>query len=282
MRLTFLVSPKNYYYMKMPTILQELEKLTNDDAATTTTGRREMFTDLTSLFTSFAKKGLPFAAALAAPMALKAQTSGASVTDVLNFALTLEYLERDYYQMALDRNGFLTGDVRTVVAQIAKHEAAHVTFLRNAISGAGGTPVARPTFDFTAGGTFSDVFTNQATFLAVAQAFEDTGVRAYKGQAGNLMGAPDVLTAALAIHSVEARHAAEIRRLRGSKGWITGSNNTTGAPAANAVYAGENNVRHLNVDATTVTTVTRDQLTQSYDEPLTRMAVLDIAGLFIA
>ena len=266
----------------MPTILQELEKLTNDDAATTTTDRRAMFTDLTNLFSSFAKKGLPFAAALAAPIALKAQTSGASVTDVLNFALTLEYLERDFYQMGLDRNGLLTGDVRTVVAQIARHEAQHVTFLRNAISGAGGTPVSRPTFDFTAGGTFNDVFTNQGTFLALAQAFEDTGVRAYKGQAANLMGAPDVLTAALAIHSVEARHAAEIRRIRGSKGWITGSNNTTGASAAAAVYADENNVRHLGVDATTVTTVTRDQLTQSYDEPLTRMAVLDIAGLFIA
>jgi rubrerythrin len=53
--------------------------------------------------------------------------------------------------------------------------------------------------------------------LALAQAFEDTGVRAYKGQAANLMSKPDLLTAALQIHSVEARHASEVRRLRGQK-----------------------------------------------------------------
>jgi rubrerythrin len=60
-------------------------------------------------------------------------------------------------------------------------------------------------------------FTDYQQFLALAQAFEDTGVRAYKGQAANLMSKPDLLTAALQIHSVEARHASEVRRLRGQK-----------------------------------------------------------------
>jgi|GEM_PF-4100513 len=56
-------------------------------------------------------------------------------------------------------------------------------------------------------------------FLELSQTFEDTGVKAYKGQAGNLITSPTLLTAALRIHSVEARHAAEIRRLRGEKAW---------------------------------------------------------------
>ncbi len=244
------------------------------------TSRRQVFTDLGSLMGKFATIGLPLGTALVAPSGLRAQTGSTSVVGVLNFALTLEYLEAEFYQTGLSTNGLLTGDIRETIAVISQHEAAHVAFLRSAITGAGGTPVTSPSFDFTAGGTFADVFSNPQTFLAVAQAFEDTGVRAYKGQAGNLLGTGDVLTAALQIHSVEARHASEIRRMRGSKGWITRSVNTTAAAAA-AVYAGENNISHLGVDATTVTTVTRDQLTEAYDEPLTMDAVLDIAGLFI-
>ena len=74
----------------------------------------------------------------------------------------------------------------------------------------------------------------------MAQAFEDTGVRAYKGQAANLITTPDLLTAALQIHSVEARHASEVRRLRGLKGWISNDERGAGMPAATqAVYAGE-------------------------------------------
>jgi hypothetical protein len=75
---------------------------------------------------------------------------------------------------------------------------------------------SKPTFDFTVGGAF-DPFNNYTQFLALSQAFEDTGVRAYKGQATNLISTPDLLTAALQIHSVEARHASEVRRLRGLK-----------------------------------------------------------------
>ncbi|MEI2724955.1 MAG: ferritin-like domain-containing protein [Verrucomicrobiota bacterium] len=174
----------------------------------------------------------------------------------------------------------MNGDTRLVIAQIGKHETAHVAFLKTTINSLGGTPVAKPTFDFTATGVFADVFSNPATFLALAQAFEDTGVRAYKGQAANLLGNKDVLQAALQIHSVEARHASEVRRLRGSKGWITQSNNTS-APAAAAVYAGENNTTHLGVNATTVVTVDSNALTEAYDEILTMTEVLAIAGLFI-
>ena len=73
--------------------------------------------------------------------------------------------------------------------------------------------------DFTAGGKYADVFSNFKTFLALSQTFEDLGVAAYKGQAGNLKGNGAILTAALQIHSVEARHAAEVRRIGGKKAW---------------------------------------------------------------
>ena len=64
---------------------------------------------------------------------------------------------------------------------------------------------------------YPDVFTNFRTFAKLSQTFEDLGVAAYKAQAGNLMSNGTILTTALRIHSIEARHAAEVRRVRGVK-----------------------------------------------------------------
>lgn len=256
-------------------------ELKQHSSLTENQSRRDLFRNMGSIARDIAKVAAPIGVALLKPNTAMAQTADASVEDVLNFALTLEYLEAEFYQMGLDTNGLLSGKERSVVEQISLHENVHVTFLQAAISGSGGTPVEKPDFDFTAGGNFADVFSNPTTFMALAQAFEDTGVRAYKGQAANLMGNRDVLRAALQIHSVEARHASEVRRLRNSKGWITNAMNTT-APAAAAVYAGEDNVTHLGVDARSVVTVDMAGLTEAYDEPLTTGEVLAIAGLFIA
>ena len=263
--------------MKLLSLFTEFEALADRELAGQSTSRREAFASFGRTLGKAAAVALP-TAALLTPRGLRAQGTGTSTVNVLNFALTLEYLEADFYAMGLDSDDLLDGDIRETVAQIGKHEDQHVEFLRAAIAGAGGTAVEKPEFDFTAGGTFDDVFSNQDTFLALAQAFEDTGVRAYKGQAGNLSG--DVLTAALQIHSVEARHAAMIRRMRGSKGWITNATNTT-AEAADAVYAGEDNIMQLGVDANALTDVSRAQVTEAYDEPLSMEAVLEIAGLFI-
>lgn len=263
-------------------LLNQFETLAADETATQRpTSRREAFSGIGRAFGKAAVIGLPLAA-LFKPNSLAAQTGGGNdAISVLNFALTLEYLEASFYEQGLSANGLLTGDTRATIALIGAHEDQHVDFLRTAISGAGGTPVESPEFDFTAGGAFADVFSNEATFLAVAQALEDTGVRAYKGQAGNLLGTGDILTAALQIHSVEARHASMIRRMRGSKGWITGDTNTTAAAAA-PVYAGEGNLTQLGLNAATVGGVSTEEATEAYDEPLSRQAVLDIAGLFIA
>ncbi len=102
----------------------------------------------------------------------------------------------------------------------------------------GVSPGPKPTFDFTAGGNFQP-FTYYAQFMTLEQAFEDTGVRAYKGQAGNVASNKNVLQAALQIHSVEARHASQVRRMRGNKGWIELNNGGNIPAAAQAVYNGE-------------------------------------------
>lgn len=204
-------------------------------------------------------------------------------TSALQLALTLEYLEDEFYETALGTTGLIPSADRTVFEQISQHEAAHVQFLAGAL---GADAPAKPTFDFTAGGTF-DPFNNYDQFLALSQAFEDTGVRAYKGQAGNLMSQPDLLTYALQIHSVEARHASEVRRLRGQKGWIPGNDPGGHPAAADAVYMGEENTMQAGFNTASVSPTNGPAIpsiagSESFDEPLTGEQATNIAMLFIA
>ncbi|MBA3632827.1 MAG: ferritin-like domain-containing protein [Acidobacteria bacterium] len=200
------------------------------------------------------------------------------IVDVLNFALTLEYLEDEFYRTALGSSGLIPSETRDVFGQISKHEVAHVALLRSVL---GSKAVAKPSFDFTAGGAFGDVFRNYQTFLAVSQAFEDTGVRAYKGQAGNLKSNDMILTTALRIHSVEARHAAMVRRLRGETPWIVGDSRGTLPAPTQPVYNGEGNTTQGGVNVATLPGMSSKIASQTFDEPLTKAEVLAIAGLFI-
>lgn len=201
------------------------------------------------------------------------------VESVLNFALLLEYLEAEFYQKGLATSGLIANPLRTPIGQISKHENAHVKYLQTTL---GSRAISKPTFDFTAGngsgnGPYRDVFSSQQTFLAVAQAFEDNGVRAYKGQAAYLMGSRDVLDAALRIHSVEARHAAEIRHIRGQKPWIVGNMPGNLPPSTQPVYNGEGNRFHF-ILAQPASGIS---MTHSFDEPLTKGQVLKIVAPFV-
>jgi hypothetical protein len=244
--------------------------------------RREFFRKAGDVTIKTFLASLPVALTIL-PKAVKAQPS--SVVDVLNFALTLEYLEDEFYKMGLHASGLIPTADRSIFMQISKHESAHVTFLKTALAGAA---VEKPAFDFTAGGQFPTAFTDYMTFLTLSQAFEDTGVRAYKGQAGNLIGEGDTLKAALQIHSVEARHASEVRRLRGEvtaqgiKGWISG-NEAHGAPSS--VYEGEENIIHAGAslnDIGSIASLSSNAKTEAFDEPLTQEQVLAIVNPFLA
>lgn len=249
--------------------------------------RREAFKKMSNFSKKLSMAAIPAGVLSALPKIAKAQEAP-DVIGVLNYALTLEHLEYRYYQMGVEASGLIPAEDMPVFEQIRKHEQAHVVFLQDTIEQLGGTPVAEPTFDFTAGGTFANPHdpANYAVFMALAQGFEDTGVRAYKGQAGNLKTAPGenvVLTAALSIHGVEARHASQVRRMRGKKGWITQAQPVDAAPeATQPIYAGEDNLIQGGVNVTELPgDVGADAATQAYDEPLTMAAVLEIANLFI-
>lgn len=271
-------------------IIKFLDEFTSENLLEGATSRREIFGTLGRLTKKAALAAIPLGLATT-PSKAFAQGMEKDPVGALQLALTLEYLENEFYHKALESGVLPSGRPETVYMQISKHEQAHVDFLTAGLEGAGATPVSKPTFDFTVGGAFDPFNENgigsemaYGQLLALAQAFEDTGVRAYKGQAGNLLGSP-FLTAALQIHSVEARHASEIRRLRGLKGWITNNERGEGMPeATQAVYNGEQNVVQGGVDVTTLgsgTPFTMESSTEAYDEPLSGDAAAAIAGLFI-
>jgi hypothetical protein len=210
----------------------------------------------------------------------------ADVLDVLQFALLLEHLESDFYSNGLNATGLIPPTDRAVFSTISVHELTHVNALRALIQGKGGAPQAQPTFDYTAKGNlpgFAFLATQYATFTMLAQAFEDLGVLAYKGQIGRLVNDKAVLTEVLTIHSVEARHACEVRRLRGKKGWITGESRDDLPAFTQAIYDGESNITQSGVRVASPATDFggADNASEAFDEPLTMAQVNAILTPFL-
>jgi hypothetical protein len=131
--------------------------------------------------------------------------TGGGDAEILNFALTLEYLEADFYTVKGKQVG-LSGQAKAYAAQFGAEESEHVTALTAAIKQLGGTPVKKPRFVFPA--------TDEHSFLALASVLENTGVGAYNG-AGPSLQSKQVLASAGSIVQIEARHAAAIDLLIG-------------------------------------------------------------------
>jgi Ferritin-like domain len=125
--------------------------------------------------------------------------------EILNFALTLEYLESDFYNVKGQQVG-LSGQAKSYAKLFGEEESQHVEALTAAIKQLGGKPVAKPTFVFPAN--------DEKTFLALAAVLENTGVGAYNGAAPSLHS-KQVLAEAGEIVQIEARHAAAIELLLG-------------------------------------------------------------------
>ncbi|MCY7293329.1 MAG: ferritin-like domain-containing protein [Ferruginibacter sp.] len=291
--------------MNLQNIFSEIEKVDADIYERMDTRRSAM-----RQFAKFTGK----AALATMPLALGSMfkkaygQTPADVIATLQFALTLEYLEAKFYQIGVAGPGVIANSGAAGLAALQKirdHEIKHVAFLKSVIIALGSTPTAEPTFDFTAGngsnnGPFLGWEANYDVFLAMAQTFEDTGVRAYKGAAGTLINNKTVLTAALNIHSVEGRHASHIRQMRRArstmpgavtaayvgniKPWINNSESNIGGPFAGPVqpsYNGEEITVQGGINIVTIANVSATAASASFDEPLSRAAVLAIVDPFI-
>lgn len=279
--------------MNLFNIIDEIEKF-DPELNDRLNPRRAAIKNITSFGSKVAMAAVPFAMGTMLKRAYGA-AAAPTVVEVLNYALTLEYLESSFYNTGAASAGLIPAAGASYINTVKDDENQHVAFLKTAITASGGTPVASPKFDFTAGGgtgngPFKGLFSNYTLFLKVALAFEDTGVRAYKGQAPNLLGNKDILTAALSIHAVEARHASAIRQLLGVTPWITSTatvGNDTGVPQVNGNYDGEQNVTQGPVNVTTLpslsgSTTSVAVATAAFDEPLSMDQVLALlVGTFI-
>jgi rubrerythrin len=124
--------------------------------------------------------------------------------DILNFALTLEYIEATFYERGNAAKLITDSREQDIFATIQKDEEAHVQALTDTLKAIGTAPVAKPTVTFPAA-----TFASRESYLKLAMVFENTGVGAYLGQAGSITN-KDILQAAAGIFGVEARHAALI------------------------------------------------------------------------
>ncbi|KAF9210963.1 hypothetical protein BGZ59_008721 [Podila verticillata] len=143
------------------------------------------------------------------------QARHTSDINILNFALSLEHLEAEFYKQSLakfgrgDNTGHGYDDkIWERIDHISKHEATHVTFLTSIIESLQGTPLPPCEYKFP--------LDSLDSFLPIAQALEYTGTSAYLGAASGLDG--DLLTAAATITTVEARHSAFLSELLGQSG----------------------------------------------------------------
>ena len=139
-------------------------------------------------------------AAAAGPNTRPPSKFGKADIGILNFALTLEFLEAAFYTEALNSGAIKDPQVLAFLKTVEKDERKHVSFLRNAL---GAKAVKKPKFDFM--GTNKD----EAKFRATSELLENTGVHAYLGQAKNI-SSKTILGAAGSILTIEARHASVI------------------------------------------------------------------------
>jgi hypothetical protein len=133
---------------------------------------------------------------------------GSGDVGILNYALTLEYLEAAFYNGATAANLALSPQAAAFLQVVTKDENAHVAFLKKAL---GSKAAKSPKFDFKGANT------SVGTFMATAQVLENTGVHAYSGQALNIKN-PAYVKAAVSILTIEARHASVIGLLNDASG----------------------------------------------------------------
>ena len=277
--------------------------------------RRSVFKSMSSVSKKAAVAAVPaFLGSIFTKAYGQTTTLPQDIVDILNFALKLEYLESLFYTKGVATSGLIpSGPGLTALTQIRDDENKHVAALRGLLGNKAIDPLTQANFDFTGakGGAraalFPDVFSNYQTFLAVAQSFEDTGVRAYKGGAAGLMANDAILTAALNIHSVEARHASHLRTMRrggpdkagagtgaSPKSWISGTDGGGAAPMATApiygagnpaaMFPAEDNVTQGGVNLQTALAsfnFPAAAFSEAFDEPLDAGTVVAIALNFV-
>jgi len=297
--------------MNFKNILKEIEQ-TDPEVYEKLSTRRGA---LKSFGSKAALAALPLALGSLFNKAYGKTTATSGVVTALNVILEMEYFEYNFYHTGNNTGGLIPSADAAGFTTIENHQKEHILLLNSVITALGGTPFTphyysatayNPLFvpaayDFTAGATYT-TFDDYATFLVLAQVFEDTAVHAYKGQIGNLLGNTSALTQAFQMQSAEGRHAAHVRLIRRNLNaadnpapWIT--NRVPPAPTNTAqpdsqfqpFYVNEDNVVQLdNIAITSLTdsysstgTVPVVSATAAFDEGYTSAQITTLLQPFM-
>lgn len=302
--------------MDILNILNEIEKV-DGEIYERLNPRRKAMKDFLSLGKKVSMAAMPFALASMFQKAYGQTVVTSPVINGLNLALGLEYMEYELYNYAVtNASTMLPAAVVPVITAIRNHEKSHIDLLVQTITALQGTPrIAIPFAEIdTRRGTTLPAFgtttaVNYPIFLRLAMVFEDLGVRAYKGQFEFLRTNNAVLSTAAQIHSVEARHAAQIRQLitalpvtdpanlafirpwvgyqRNAAGLVDPlATNDSGTGGLSGVYESknENNTFQAGFDLVGLNgliEITNVVASESFDEPMPRANVITYANGFI-
>jgi len=219
-------------------------------------------------------------------MSSDAAAGPAEVVAALQLLLQVEYLQSALYASTTAAVGLVPATDVAVYTALATLSNQQRTLITEALTTRAVLPTPSPTFDFTVKGAFPGfafAAGQYATLQMLSQIVEDLGVRTYLGQLGVLSTDKAALTTALAIFTVKGRRAAEVRRLRGKLGWVTGNSRDDLPAFAQPVYDGEENVQQGSVNVVSLAGGFGEAAgaTQAFDEPLASAQVAAILALFI-
>ncbi len=275
--------------MNIFNIFTEIEKV-DPEVYERFDSRRQVFKYMSGFGKKLAAAAVPVAFGAVFNKAYGQTANNAEIIAILNFALTAELTDSTYYSSVLEQGTGLPAEFRAGLQIIRDNELGHVATLQKAITDLGGTPITidPARFEYTADGKITNPFTDYPTVLALGQAFEDTGIRAYKGQAPKpaMMANDAILQTALQIHSAEARHAAYFRRMRrdsqnlaNNKPWITLKDRGGLPEFTQPIYDGEEATVQATVNIANI--VNANAASEAFDEPLEMDQVVAILSNFI-
>ncbi|MDQ6717816.1 MAG: ferritin-like domain-containing protein [Gemmatimonadota bacterium] len=257
-----------------------------ESAANENVSRRDAIGSASSkLITALGIGAIPIAMA-ALSRSAAAQTT-TDLIDATQFVLLIVQMQAELHLRAASSSGFIPSADLSAMAGMRIQDASQVQLMGSLINSLSTVPNNQPTFDWTAKGAFpgfSFAAGQYATYQIIAHGLEDLGVRAIKGQIARMGANTNAMTQVATYASVQGRHAAEIRRIRGKKGWIT-SNSRDDLPAFfQPVYDGEEATAHAGFDSAALgsTNGGASAVTEAFDEQLTKAQANVILSKFLA
>jgi hypothetical protein len=268
---------QNEEAVKAVETLPEAETVSRREAINSAAGKSSKF------FTALGIGAVPVALA-ALSRSASAQTT-TDLLDALQFVLLIAQMQNELHVRAAGVAGFVPSSDLSAMAGMRIQDGAQEQAIGTLITSLNAVPADKPVFDWTAKGAFpgfSFAAGQYATYQIITQGLEDLGVRAFKGQIARMTANTNAMSQIATYGSIQARHAAEIRRIRGKKAWIT-SNSRDDLPAFfQPVYNGEEVTVHAGYDASALSANGGlNAVTEAFDEPLTKAQASAIVKPFL-